>query len=170
VATKQTSARPPTPQAAWVHQIHSTRGVSGSITMVMVFGRSLCFLCGFWLMTHQSDSSYLHFTGVAKWATQACTIRRGAMSRIWWKDWKVSIFFATFCKNSSTASGCSKGKRCLTTCLGAWWCRQGLPQDTSPLLPLIAEPESEGLFCEAWSWDKDFQLLHRPIASVERCF
>ncbi len=40
----------------------------------MVFVRSLCFLCGFWHVTHQSDSSYLGFTGVAKWATQACTI------------------------------------------------------------------------------------------------
>ncbi len=34
----------------------------------------LCFLCGFWLMTCQSYSSYIHFRGVTKWATQACTI------------------------------------------------------------------------------------------------
>jgi len=37
------------PQAAWVHQIYATGGGIGSITMVMVFGRSLCFLCVFYL-------------------------------------------------------------------------------------------------------------------------
>ena len=30
-------AKPPTPQAAWIHQIHAAGGVSGSTTMVMVF-------------------------------------------------------------------------------------------------------------------------------------
>ena len=30
-------ARPPIPPAAWIHQIHTTGGVSGSTTMVMVF-------------------------------------------------------------------------------------------------------------------------------------
>jgi hypothetical protein len=34
----------------------------------------LCFLCGFWLVTRQTDTFYLHFRGVTKWATQACTI------------------------------------------------------------------------------------------------
>ena len=34
----------------------------------------LYFLCGFWLVTHQSYSSYVHFRGVTKWATHACTI------------------------------------------------------------------------------------------------
>ena len=29
--------RPPTPRAAWVHQIHAAAGVGGSTTMVMVF-------------------------------------------------------------------------------------------------------------------------------------
>jgi hypothetical protein len=33
-------ARPPTPPAVWHHQIHAAGGVSGSITMVMVFVRS----------------------------------------------------------------------------------------------------------------------------------
>ena len=42
--------------------------------MVMVFVRSLCFLCCFWLVTHQLDSSYLRFRGVTKYTTQACTI------------------------------------------------------------------------------------------------
>ena len=32
-----TCARPPTPQAAWVHQIHAAGGASSSTTMVMVF-------------------------------------------------------------------------------------------------------------------------------------
>ncbi len=44
-ASEQTCARPPTPQAAWVHQIHVAGGVSGSTTMAMVIGRWLCFLC-----------------------------------------------------------------------------------------------------------------------------
>ena len=40
--------RLPAPSAAWIYQIHaSPGGVGGSITMVMVFGRSLCFLCCF---------------------------------------------------------------------------------------------------------------------------
>jgi hypothetical protein len=36
-ALGHTCARPPTPQAAWVHQIHTAGGASGSTTMVMVF-------------------------------------------------------------------------------------------------------------------------------------
>ena len=36
-ALEQTCARPPTPQAAWVHQIHAAGGASGSNTMVMLF-------------------------------------------------------------------------------------------------------------------------------------
>ena len=36
----------------------------------------LCFLCGFWLVTRQSDTSYLRVRGVTKWATPACTIPR----------------------------------------------------------------------------------------------
>jgi len=37
------------PWVAWIHQIHDGGGVGGSITiiMVMVFGRSLFFLCCF---------------------------------------------------------------------------------------------------------------------------
>jgi hypothetical protein len=38
----------------------------------------LCFLCGFWLVTRQSYLSYIHFRGVTKWATQACTIPQEA--------------------------------------------------------------------------------------------
>jgi hypothetical protein len=37
----------------------------------------LCFLCGFWLVTRQSDASYLRFRGVTKCPTQACTIPVG---------------------------------------------------------------------------------------------
>ena len=36
-ALERTCAMPPTPQAAWVHQIHATGGASGSNTMVMLF-------------------------------------------------------------------------------------------------------------------------------------
>jgi hypothetical protein len=46
LALKDICARPPIPQAVWYHQIHDAGGVSGSITIVMVFVRS-CFLCGF---------------------------------------------------------------------------------------------------------------------------
>jgi hypothetical protein len=42
----------------------------------------LCFLCGFWLVTCQSATSYLRFRGVTKWATQACTIP-GSLQREW---------------------------------------------------------------------------------------
>ena len=38
-ATEKVCARSHTPWAAWVHQIHTARGVSGSTTMVMVFVR-----------------------------------------------------------------------------------------------------------------------------------
>jgi hypothetical protein len=37
VALERICARPPTPQAAWVYQIHTAGGVSGSNTMVMLF-------------------------------------------------------------------------------------------------------------------------------------
>ncbi len=35
-------ARPPAPQAAWIHQIHSTEGVGGSKIMIVVFIVCLC--------------------------------------------------------------------------------------------------------------------------------
>jgi hypothetical protein len=38
-AMEKVCARPPTPWAAWVHQIHAAGGASGSTTMVMVFDR-----------------------------------------------------------------------------------------------------------------------------------
>ena len=44
---KNICARLPASWAAWIHQIHATGGVGSSITMVMVFVRSLCFLCCF---------------------------------------------------------------------------------------------------------------------------
>ena len=46
-ALERICARPPTPQAAWVHQIHAAGRASGSNTMVMVFACYLCCLCGF---------------------------------------------------------------------------------------------------------------------------
>ncbi len=38
-ATEKVCASPPTPQAAWVHQIHATGGVGGFTIMVVVFVR-----------------------------------------------------------------------------------------------------------------------------------
>ena len=40
-ALEKICARPPTPWAVWVHQIHAAGGASGSTTTVMVFVRSL---------------------------------------------------------------------------------------------------------------------------------
>ena len=48
LASERTCARPPTPQTAWVHQIHAAGGASGSTTMVMVFVRwFVLFVCFF---------------------------------------------------------------------------------------------------------------------------
>ena len=49
VASGRTCARLPTPQAAWVHQIHAAGGASGSTTMVMVFVRR--FVLFVWFLT-----------------------------------------------------------------------------------------------------------------------
>jgi hypothetical protein len=38
-ASKKVCARPPTPLAAWIHQIHAARGVGGFTTMAVVFVR-----------------------------------------------------------------------------------------------------------------------------------
>ena len=46
-ALEQTCARPPTPQAARVHQIHPTGGASGSNTMVMLFVMVFVFFVQF---------------------------------------------------------------------------------------------------------------------------
>ena len=44
-ALEQTCARPPNPQAAWIHQIHAAGGTAGSTTMAAVFiGLVVC--CG----------------------------------------------------------------------------------------------------------------------------
>ena len=44
-ASKKICGRPPTPPAAWIHNIHATGGVSVSTTMVMLFVM-LVVLCG----------------------------------------------------------------------------------------------------------------------------
>ena len=44
-ASKKICGRPPTPPAAWIHNIHATGGVSISTTMVMLFVM-LVVLCG----------------------------------------------------------------------------------------------------------------------------
>ena len=36
-ATTKLCTRPPTPWAAWIHQIHAAGGVGGFITMVVLF-------------------------------------------------------------------------------------------------------------------------------------
>jgi hypothetical protein len=38
-ASNNICTRPPTTQAAWIHQIHAIGGTGGSATMVMVFAR-----------------------------------------------------------------------------------------------------------------------------------
>ena len=53
MASEQTFARPPTPQAAWVHQIHAAGGASGSTTMVMVF--VMWFVLFVRFLTHDSS-------------------------------------------------------------------------------------------------------------------
>ena len=52
-------ARPPTPQAACVHQIHATGtgGASGSTTMLMVFGRWLVLFV--WFLTRDSSDGHV---------------------------------------------------------------------------------------------------------------
>jgi hypothetical protein len=52
-ALERTCARPPTPQAAWVHQIHAAGGASGSNTMVMVF--VMLFVLFVRFLTHDSS-------------------------------------------------------------------------------------------------------------------
>ena len=50
-ATEKVCARPPTPQAAWVHQIHAAGGVGGFTTIVVVFVRVVFFVC---FLSHDS--------------------------------------------------------------------------------------------------------------------
>ncbi len=48
IGIEKNRGTPPAPPGAWIHQIHGAGGVGGSINiMVMVFVRSLCFLCSF---------------------------------------------------------------------------------------------------------------------------
>ena len=52
-ASGRTCARPPTPQAAWIHQIHAAGGASGSNTMVMLF--VMLFVIFVWFLTRDSS-------------------------------------------------------------------------------------------------------------------
>ena len=52
-ASEYTCARPPTPQAAWAHQIHAAGGASSSTTMVMVF--VMLFVLIVWFLTRDSS-------------------------------------------------------------------------------------------------------------------
>ena len=69
-----TCARPPTPQAAWIHQIHAAGEVSCSNTMVMLF----VMVCVLFVRFLNCDLSVVllvgTFRGDTKWPTQACTI------------------------------------------------------------------------------------------------
>jgi len=51
-ASEHTCTSLPTPQAAWVHQIHAAGGASGSTTMVMVF--VMLFVLSVWFLTRDS--------------------------------------------------------------------------------------------------------------------
>jgi hypothetical protein len=50
---ERTCARPPTPQAAWVHQIHAAGGASGFNTMMMLF--VMLFVLFVRFLTHDSS-------------------------------------------------------------------------------------------------------------------
>ena len=52
-ASEHTCTRLPTPQAAWVHQIHAAGGAIGSTTMVMVFVMLFVLVVRF--LTHDSS-------------------------------------------------------------------------------------------------------------------
>jgi len=56
-ATEMVCARLPTPQAAWVHQIHAAGGVGGFTTMVMVF--VILFVLFVWFLTRDSSVGYV---------------------------------------------------------------------------------------------------------------
>ena len=110
-ALRWACARLPTPQAAWAHQIHAAGGAAPTPWWCCL-SCCLCFLCGFWLVTCQWYSSYVHVRGVTKWATQACTIPCMELARLsmqkkaswvlligigmWWKgEFSPSIFILT---------------------------------------------------------------------------
>ncbi len=72
VSLEKSWARPPTPQATWVHQIHAAWGVGGSTTMVMVFVRSLC--CVFRFLSSYVDST-----------REILSLYRGVQYSLYWK-------------------------------------------------------------------------------------
>ena len=75
-AKEKVCARPPTPWAEWVHQIHAAGGESSSTTMAMVFVR--WFVLFVWFLTRDlSVGRVLPTWSVTKWATHACTIWPG---------------------------------------------------------------------------------------------
>ena len=88
-ALEKPCGRPPTPPAAWIHQIHIAGGVNGS-TMVMLFVMLLCFctvVCAFCAVLSGCHlllyvDKYERITlgrviDVTKCPTQACTIPHG---------------------------------------------------------------------------------------------
>jgi hypothetical protein len=59
VATEKVCARRLTPQAAWVHQIHTAGagGASSATTMVMMFGRLFVLLA--WFLTLDTSDRHV---------------------------------------------------------------------------------------------------------------
>ena len=73
VASEQACARPPIPRGHGFIKSTPLEGWAAPPPWWWCLVGDLCFLCGFWLVTRQSDVSYLRFRGVTKWPTQACT-------------------------------------------------------------------------------------------------
>jgi len=86
----------------------------------------LCFLCGFWLVTCQSDKSYIRFRGVTNWATQACTTPWNSGSLGGWVNHSVSVlWWLRLCTHQKwLPHHCKTHVRCFITfiCCGcAYW-------------------------------------------------
>jgi hypothetical protein len=56
-ASEKICGRPPTPPAAWIHQIHAAGGASGSTTMVMLFVMLVVLCIAVW--SGRRHSSYV---------------------------------------------------------------------------------------------------------------
>jgi hypothetical protein len=76
-------ARPPAPQAAWIHRIHTAIEASSSITMMVMFVVCLCCVFGLSLIVCKKVTEqnlkvrilpYYKVKGVTFWPTHVCTI------------------------------------------------------------------------------------------------
>ena len=66
MALERICARPPTPQAACVHQIHAAGGASGSNTMVILFVMVFVLFVHFLTRNLSVVLAYVRFRGVTK--------------------------------------------------------------------------------------------------------